>query len=318
MKISVVGAGSWGTAIAYHLKSRHEVEIWCRREEIASEISRGRSPYLPGFDLRGIRATTDINSLSGEIIVFAVPSKWAVDVLNTMSPKNFEGKIFLSLTKGLVNKKFLSDVIPFDVRYSVLSGPSFASEVASGHPTAAVVASFGDEAKVIQKEFSFNRFRIYTSKDVKGVQLCGAAKNVIAIAAGISDGLGFGFNTRSALITRGLHEIKKLGMTLGAKERTFYGLAGMGDLVLTCTSNLSRNRTLGLMIGKGVDLENAVKRLKGVAEGIYASKELYELSKNLGVDVPITKEVYEIIHNGKDPRQSIRDILSRPLKEESK
>jgi len=331
MKVSVIGAGSWGSAFAIHLARKNiETHLWIREQDIYEQVCqiRENKTFLPGFlfppnvcfhhDLeQALRDTS--------IIFIAIPSKFCRSIYRTISPLLKPEQMLVSLTKGIEEKslKRMSEVhqelCPHhpEMMFAALSGPSFAKEVVQLHPTAVVVASMNLEAgKKIQKIVSSLSFRAYTSKDLIGVELAGALKNVIAIAAGISCGLEFGSNPVAALITRGLVEIMRLGHHLGAKQSTFSGLAGIGDLVLTCTGGLSRNRHVGYELGKGKNLDEILSKTQMVAEGIITTLSTYNLSQREGVEMPICDEVYQIIYKEKDPRKAIQDLMSRELKDE--
>ncbi|HFB83754.1 MAG TPA: NAD(P)H-dependent glycerol-3-phosphate dehydrogenase [Thermodesulfatator sp.] len=331
MKIAVLGAGSWGTALARLLARKGlSVVLWARRDNLAQEIIiRRENPiYLPGIRLpETLKVTAHMDqALSGvEVIVLVVPShglRETLRIARDMIPKGLRAVV--SATKGIETEtlKRMSQVIEEEVpdlaaRVGVLSGPSFATEVAQEVPTAVTVAAHLPEvAGLLQELFHTPFFRVYTTNDVVGVELAGALKNVMAIAAGIAEGLGFGTNTRAALITRGLAEISRLGLALGANPLTFAGLAGLGDLVLTCTGTLSRNRQVGLRLGRGESLEAILASMKMVAEGVRTTKAAYRLAKAQAVELPITEKVYEILYQGKAPAQAVRELLSREPKPE--
>lgn len=331
MKVAVVGAGSWGTAFALHLsRVGLEPSLWVREPEILDTLRHQRENpvFLPGFKLPG--SVSFDNSLEAtlaqaEIVFVAVPSRYCRPIYRAMAPCVRPGQIIVSLTKGIEGNSlkrmtevmvevFSPSVLP---TVAVLSGPSFAREVAERHPTAVVVASTDlGAAQSVQRLVSDEAFRVYTSQDVIGVELAGALKNVVAIACGISDALRFGHNSRAALITRGLAEITRLGVKLGAARETFQGLAGMGDLVLTCTARLSRNYHVGYELGKGKKLSEILASTPMVAEGVHTARSVRELADREGVEMPITLEVYRILDEGKNPRQSLRDLMSRTLKRE--
>ncbi len=333
----VLGAGSWGTALAILLAEKGvETTLWARKEETARKIrDAGENPlYLPGFPLPpDLEVTPELEcALSGkEVVLLAVPSHGMRQTARLISDMIGAGilerppRVYVSAAKGIENETFmtmtevLSEVLPREPSHelAVLSGPSFAKEVALKMPTAVTIAAFSEEtARMLTELFSTDFFRVYSTLDVTGVQLGGAVKNVMAVAAGISDGLGFGTNTRAALITRGLAEMSRLGLKLGANPLTFAGLAGLGDLVLTCTGDLSRNRQVGLKLGKGQTMEEIRSSMNQVAEGIRTSKSLYRLSRRHNVEMPITAEVYKVVHKGLDPRKAVRSLLDRPPKPE--
>ncbi len=332
-KACVLGAGSWGTALASLLAANgFRTLLWARREGLASAINQGHEnpDYLPGFRLsEEIRATTSLDEalLGAEIVVFAVPSHVMRDTaaqVRQLLEGKAEPKALVSAAKGIENRTQLTmtEVLAQEIpgaagRVSVLSGPSFAKEVMERLPTAVTVAARDRQVcKILQDAFSTEFFRVYSTLDVVGVQLGGATKNVMAIAAGISDGMGFGTNTRAALITRGLAEMSRLGTRLGANPLTFAGLAGLGDLVLTCTGDLSRNRQVGLRLGRGESIQEILASMTQVAEGVKTSKSLYNLSLKAGVEMPITEHVFRVIHQGMSPRDAVSSLLTRPQKEE--
>jgi len=330
-RIAVVGGGSWGTAFAALQANRHgEIPLWVREEEVCSEIreSRENRLFLPGIPVPGgVRPTTSLEeALAGRTIVaFAVPSHHLRSVAAAAAPFLAPGASLVSLAKGLENESLLrmTEVLAqaapaYSARTAVLSGPTFAREVAAGKPAGAVLASSDPELAVrLQEALSGKRFRVYAGTDVTGVELGGALKNVMAIAVGICDGLGLGHNARAALITRGLAELARLGVALGADPLTFQGLAGVGDLVLTCTGDLSRNRTLGLRLGKGENLADITASTPMVAEGVKTTRSARGLSRREGVEMPITEEIYEVLYNSKDAMQALKALMSRSPKKES-
>ncbi len=334
---AVLGAGSWGTALARLLAEKGvATSLWARKEETARILrdEGENSLYLPGFTLpSSLEITHDLRqAIEGkDVVLLAVPSHGMrqtaglISDLMGRSDLKRPPRIFVSAAKGIENEtlmtmtEVLSEVLPREASFelAVLSGPSFAREVAQGMPTAVTMAAFNEEtARGLIRLFSTDFFRVYSTLDVTGVQLGGAVKNVMAVAAGISDGLGFGTNTRAALITRGLAEMSRLGLKLGANPLTFAGLAGLGDLVLTCTGDLSRNRQVGLKLGQGMSMDQIMASMSQVAEGIRTSKSLYRLSKRHDVEMPITAEVYRVVHQGLDPRRAVRSLLDRPPKPE--
>ncbi len=337
-RVAVLGAGSWGTALAVLLAGKGiAVRLWARRPEFASELQEVRENrvYLPGVRFpETVSVTSSLaETLEGaEVLLFVVPSHGFRAVARGVAAelKLSEGggcriAAVVSATKGIENDTLqvmtgvLESELPPSMRgtFAVLSGPSFADEVARDMPTAVTIASFDQELSSRLRElFSTPFFRAYSSLDVMGVQLGGAVKNVMAIAAGISDGMGLGSNTRAALITRGLAEMARLGVTLGANPLTFSGLAGLGDLVLTCTGDLSRNRFVGLELGKGRSLEEILSSMKMVAEGVKNTYSVYHLAKTHGVDMPITQCVYRILYEGYNPRAAVEELMTRPLKDE--
>ncbi|MGC8842512.1 MAG: NAD(P)H-dependent glycerol-3-phosphate dehydrogenase [bacterium] len=329
MRVGILGAGSWGTALAILLGKKGEnVLLWARRKEISEAINtKGENPfYLPGFPLPpNVKATLHIEEAvqGSEVIVLAVPSFAMREVVNKLSQCDIGGAVIVSAAKGLEEEsgKRMSEVI-LEIMPSlrgnllVLSGPNLAGEIVREIPTTSVVAGEERLSSFVQELFATHYFRVYRNEDIIGVELGGALKNIIAIGAGINDGLGFGDNTKSALMTRGLAEMIRLGLRLGASIETFYGLAGLGDLVATCASPLSRNRRLGELIAKGKSLEEAKKEIGQVAEGEPTTKAAYNLALCLGVEMPITYEIYNVLFRGKDPRQAVIDLMTRPLKAE--
>jgi glycerol-3-phosphate dehydrogenase (NAD(P)+) len=331
VRIGVVGGGSWGTAIANHMALKgFDVDLWIREEEVYYQIKEKgiNETFLPGIRLSGgIRPVQSFDEVSTEkdLLLIVVPSHVFRDISTKLFPFFSSSTPIVVGTKGIENETLMTmsqvvkSVVPgnWDDNLACLSGPSFAREVCYKHPTAVTLASRNEKlAKYLQELFSADYFRVYTTQDVMGVELGGALKNVIAIAAGASDGLGFGYNARAALITRGLAEITRLGVSMGAKPLTFAGLAGIGDLILTCTSDLSRNRTAGLKIAKGVPIEDITSGMKMIAEGIKTSLSTYNLAKKMGIEMPISTEVYNIIYRGKNPRQAVKDLMTRELKVE--
>ena len=332
--VAVIGAGSWGTALARLLSEKGvQVSLWARNKELVEKMAENRENpiYLPGFPFsKSMDITSDLGGaiFRKDVLLFVVPSHAMRETASLVSQglsKDGLPKAVVSCAKGIENDtlltmtEVLAQVLPEDLssRLAVLSGPSFAKEVAERMPTAVTVAAFNESiAKGLQGLLSTDYFRVYTTQDVTGVQLGGAVKNVLAIAAGISDGLGFGTNTRAALITRGLAEMSRLGMKLGANPLTFAGLAGLGDLVLTCTGDLSRNRQVGLSLGRGKGMEEILSSMKMVAEGVKTSMSLFMLSKRHDVEMPITHQVYKVIYEGLSPKDAVRALLERPQKYE--
>jgi glycerol-3-phosphate dehydrogenase (NAD(P)+) len=344
-KIAILGAGSWGTALAIVLtRSRqpHEISLWAHDSQLAKSLDREREnhTYLPGCKIASsVSVTSDVAAAmnGAEIIVGAVPSSYARKVYSLARPFWNPEMILVSATKGLepISHARMSEVIhealgdAAATRLAVLSGPSFAIEAARGEPTAVVVAGrpvleltrtagrhYADPAGEVQAEFSGPAFRLYTNNDVLGVELAGAMKNVIAIAAGACSGLGLGANSLAALITRGLAEMTRLAAQLGAKPETMSGLAGLGDLVLTCNGALSRNRHVGMELGKGRDLKEILGEMKMVAEGVGTTSALLDLATEANVELPISEQVNAILHEGKSPADAIRDVMERPSKRE--
>ena len=331
MRVCVLGAGSWGTALAVVLAGKnYPTTLWAHRKELSDAINAERvnKRYLPAAELpASLRAESDIGAAlrDAELVVEVVPSHALRGVVKEAKPHIPSGALICSATKGIENDslELMSEILVHELgpdverRLTYLSGPSFAKETALGQPTAVVIA--GSDAKAtetVQRAFATERFRTYTSDDVVGVELGGALKNVVAIAAGIVDGLGFGHNSRAALITRGLAEIGRLAVKKGANPMTLAGLSGMGDLVLTCTGELSRNRTVGFELGKGRTLKDILQNLGHVAEGVKTSKSAYDLGRKLGVEMPITVEVYRVLYEDKSPLQATVDLMTRDLKKE--
>ena len=329
-RIAVIGGGSWGTAFASMLSERHgDVSLWVREPEVCAAIrsERENPAFLPGVIVpEGVRPTTDLGeALAGRgIVALAVPSQHLRGVAAAAGPHLVPGAALVSLAKGLESgtllrmTEVLAQVLPRSrAGLAVLSGPTFAREVAGGLPSGATVASEDPKvASALQEAFSGNRFRVYATTDVTGIEIGGALKNVMAIAAGMSDGLGFGHNARALLITRGLAEISRVGRRLGADPQTFYGLSGLGDLVLTCTGDLSRNRTVGVRIGRGEKVADILSNMKMVAEGVMTASAAADLSRRTGEAMPISEQVHLILHEGKDVRAAVTELLSRALRKE--
>lgn len=330
-RIGVVGAGSWGTALAHLLGNKgYGVDLWAYEPAVKQSIEKSRENqmFLPGIRLpETITPSNDLAAVvSGkQIIVFVVPSHVMRDVANRAAAHVDPGAVIVTASKGIENQTHLTmsgvlqETLPEALapRISVLSGPSFAAEVAQKMPTVVTAASVEPSAAAyIQNLFSTPYFRVYTNDDLIGVELGGAVKNVTAIASGIVDGLNLGLNTRAALITRGLAEIRRLGIKLGANPHTFAGLAGIGDLLLTCTGSLSRNHTVGLKIGEGKSLEAILAEMNMVAEGVKTSKSVYNLSRKLGVDMPISHSVYAVLYEALSPADGVYQLMTRDLKDE--
>jgi glycerol-3-phosphate dehydrogenase (NAD(P)+) len=330
-KITTIGAGSWGTALAATFAQLgHTVTLWAYEAEVVESIRtrHENQVFMPGVKLpESLSATGNLGeSLQGaEIVVTVMPSHVCWTLYEQMLPHLRPEMIFVSATKGLDTSRLMrmSEVIrsvvgkSFSPRLCVLSGPSFAREVIRGDPTAVVVASDDrDAARQVQREFASPALRLYTSSDMAGVELGGSVKNVIAVAAGVVEGLGLGHNPTAALITRGLAEMTRLACACGAKRETLAGLAGMGDLVLTCTGDLSRNRTVGVELGKGRKLADIIASTRTVAEGVKTTTATVALAKKLRVEMPITRQVYRILEGEVSPREAIRELMERSLKEE--
>ncbi len=330
-RIGVIGGGSWGTALAKLLAEKgYPVSLWLHNPERCREIAEKRenATYLAGIALpyNLIPSTSLQEVVTGKTaLIIVVPSHVFRAVMTEAASLIADRPLLVSASKGIEDETsktmlgVLEEILPPSLhrRMCALSGPSFAREVARGMPTAVTAASADAEAAAeCQAMLTTSFFRVYTSTDVVGVELGGAVKNVIAIAAGLSDGLGFGYNSRAALITRGIAEVARLGARLGADPRTLAGLAGLGDLVLTCTSDLSRNRSVGLRLGKGERLSDVLADMKMVAEGVRNAKSVYHLARKLGVEMPITEQVYLLLHEGKSARQAVVDLMARDLKPE--
>jgi glycerol-3-phosphate dehydrogenase (NAD(P)+) len=327
IKISVIGAGSWGTAVALHLaKKKHDVTLWETFPDYLKVLQAKREnvKFLPGIKFPDeLVLTSDINTAvkGKDVIVLAIPSQYLKKVLERI--KNFDKKtIFVSLVKGFEENTLLriSELVKSilgDVDICALSGPSIAVEFARDIPTTIVGAGNIETTKKIQEIFMGRNLRVYTNTDIVGVELGGALKNIIAIACGISDGLGYGDNTKAALMTRGLAEISRLGIKMGADPLTFAGLAGMGDMIVTCTSKHSRNRGVGEKIGKGETLNKILKDMHMVAEGVWTVKSVLKLAEKFGVEMPIARAVYEILWEGKKPFDEVGELMGRTPKEES-
>ena len=329
MKITVIGSGGWGTAIALLLCSNgHEICLWSYKKEESERLRQDREnrEFLPGvsFGNYDITFTSDIEQAAafGEIIVSAVPSK-AVPATARALGKCADGKTIVNISKGIDEERLcrLSETFEAEMPSStiaVLSGPSHAEEVARGIPTTNVLAcKDADTALKLQDIFMSPTFRVYTNDDMIGVELGGALKNIIALCAGITDGLGYGDNTKAALMTRGLHEITRLGVCLGAKQKTFAGLSGTGDLIVTCTSMHSRNRRAGILIGQGKSLEEALEEVHMTVEGVWATQAAYRLAKKNGVEMPITEACYRVLFENANPRDEVLNLMARDKKSEA-
>ena len=329
-RVAVVGAGSWGTTLANLLCGRgDEVVMWAFEPEVADEVNRRHRNdlFLPDAPLdHALAATTDLEAAvrGAEVVVSATPSHAVRAVMASAARAVRPGVAVVSASKGLepdTHKRLtevLAEVLPPGTWIAALSGPTFAREVYERLPTAAVVAAADAEmARHARAAIAMPYFRLYTNDDVVGVELAGALKNVVAIAAGILDGLGLGHNPRAALITRGLAEITRLGVAMGARAATFAGLAGMGDLLLTATGPLSRNRSLGVELGKGRTLEQVLARRLSVAEGVGTARAAVDLAAKVGVDLPIAREVVSVLFEHKPPRQALGDLMDRSLKSET-
>ena len=331
MKLAVIGGGSWGTALASVLSPQAEwVRLWVFEEDLANRIqaTRENDVFLPGYKLpEHLEATSSLDcALAGADIVLSVmPSKHARRLYREMLPHLHPNMIFVSATKGIESNGLLrmSEVVQgvvrakFEPRVAVLSGPSFAREVARGDPTAIVVASNDPAAaQQVQSKFSGRTLRLYTNQDPVGVEVGAALKNVIAISAGICHGLGLGNNAQAALITRGLAEITRLAVAMGGQEKTLAGLAGLGDLVLTCSGGLSRNRKVGMELAEGKSLSQIVGSMRMVAEGVETCDAAVALAEKFNVDLPIIQQMHAVLHGSKTPQAALRELMDRSLKSE--
>ncbi len=324
--ISVIGAGNWGTTIACHIaKKDYDISLWVYEPELAEIIKNTRRNqwYLPDVPIpEHVRITTDLQDAinKARFVINAVPTQFIRNVFS--QPLKFgSDTVIINLSKGIERETLLtpSEILKelTGLEVVVLSGPSFAKEVSKGLPTAVTLATGNrHQGLLIQDILSSDRFRVYLHDDLLGVEIGGALKNVIAIASGISDGLGLGANARASLITRGLAEITRLGVAMGANPRTFSGLSGVGDLILTCTSNLSRNYTLGYRLGRGEKLRDILSGMREVAEGVPTAESACKLAERYSVEMPITEKVYEILYKEKSPQIALRELMTRPLREE--
>ena len=329
--LAIIGAGGWGTALAVILAPRFtRIRLWAFEPDLALRMreSRENDLYLPGFPLASnILIFNDLQESiqSAEVVLSVMPSHSVRTLFTQMLPWLSPEMIFVSATKGLEQNNLLraSEVITevvslrFQPRIAVLSGPTFAREVAALNPTALVVSSRDEAAAAcVQTAFSGPTFRLYTSSDPIGVEIGGSIKNVVAIGAGVLDGLGLGHNPRAALITRGLAEMTRLAVALGGQAKTLAGLAGLGDLVLTCTGELSRNRALGMELARGRKLEEIVGSTRMVAEGVQTTTAAVELARRFGVEMPIAEQMYQMLYHGLSPREAVRRLMERSLKGE--
>jgi len=324
--VSVIGAGSWGTALALLLHNNgHQVTIWSIVESEVKMLDEEREhkDKLPGVRLpMEMKITGNLEeAIEGkDLMVLAVPSTFTRSTARLMAPYVKEGQIIVNVAKGIEEKTLftLSDIIEEEIPQAdvaVLSGPSHAEEVGRGIPTTCVVGARTQKvAEYIQNTFMNEAFRVYTSPDILGIELGGALKNVIALAAGIADGLGYGDNTKAALITRGMAEISRLGIAMGGKRETFYGLSGMGDLIVTCASMHSRNRRAGILIGKGYSMEEAMKEVKMVVEGVFSAKAAMGLSKKYDIQLPIIEQVNKVLFEGKPADEAVKELMLRDKK----
>ncbi len=325
---AILGDGAWGTAIALLLaqKAEHRVTLWSAREANARVLRERREnvDYLPGVPIPpAVELTTDIGvAATADLLVVAIPTVYLRQTLGPVAPALRAKTPVLSLAKGVEMGTFLrpTEIIHEllgDRPLAALSGPSHAEEVSRNLPTSVVVSGTDSELpRRVQEQFSTDRFRVYTNPDLLGVELGGALKNVIGIASGISDGLGFGDNTKAALLTRGVAEMARFGAALGADLQTFYGLAGIGDLITTCISRHGRNRHVGERLGRGEKLGSILSRMKMVAEGVYTTKSVYELAARRGIEMPITTEIYRVLYEDKEPLAAVSDLMLRERKGE--
>ena len=325
--IAVVGAGSWGTTLACLLSNKgFDISLWVYEKELAEKIERTRANrvYLPDVRIpKNIKISHQVSEVvkKAQYILNAVPAQYTRSVFKESLPFVSNEAIIISAAKGIERGTLMtiSSVLKglSGHKVAVLSGPSFAKEVIKNLPTAVTLATEDKSTGLILQEvFNTNNFRVYTHDDILGVEIGGALKNVIAIASGISDGLGLGLNARASLITRGLAEMTRLGVAMGANERTFSGLSGLGDLVLTCTGHLSRNYTLGTKLGQGMKLRDILDQTMSVVEGVATAESAFELSKKYIIEMPIVEQVYKIIYEGKDPALAVSDLMRRSLKSE--
>lgn len=326
----VIGAGSWGTALSVLLhKNGHQVTVWSIDENEVKMLNEKREheSKLPGVKIpEDMVITGDLEETvrGRDFLVMAVPSPFTRTTARKMKPYVAEGQIIVDVAKGIeedtlltLSRQIEEEIPQADV--AVLSGPSHAEEVGRGLPTTCVIgAKTKETAEYLQSMFISNVFRVYTSPDVLGIELGGSLKNVIALAAGIADGLGYGDNTKAALITRGIAEIARLGVKMGGKIESFSGLTGIGDLIVTCASVHSRNRKAGYLIGQGKSMQEAMDEVKMVVEGVYSAKAAAKLAKKYGVSMPIVEEVNEVLFEGKSPAQAVEDLMMRELRSENK
>jgi glycerol-3-phosphate dehydrogenase (NAD(P)+) len=330
-RVAVIGAGSWGTALSLvAARNQHPVTLWAREREVAEGINRTRKNpfYLSDIELpKNIRATSNVEEAieGADFALLVVPSHAMREMVSRILPVLTSETVLVSAAKGVENNTLMrmEEVVidvsreRFSPRYVALSGPSFAREVAIGDPTAIVAASSDRESReLIQRSLSAGVFRVYTNADVVGVELGGAVKNVVAIAAGVVRGLGFGTNAVAAIITRGLAEVTRLALAQGARVETMAGLAGLGDLVLTCTGELSRNRHVGIELGRGRKLADILGEMREVAEGVRTTRSIHELGRRLGIEMPITASIYALLYEEKPALEAAYDLMGRPLKRE--
>ncbi|MFR8927561.1 NAD(P)H-dependent glycerol-3-phosphate dehydrogenase [Peptoniphilus senegalensis] len=328
MNITLCGGGSWGTAIARLLSNKgHKVNFYIRNKSVIDDIKENRenSKYLPGAKfINEINLTNDLDSVLNNIDVFviAIPTSSIREILENIREKISKETIIVNLSKGIEVETLdriseISSEVLKDNPFVALSGPSHAEEVGKDIPTTLVASSSNlKAAEIIQREFSTSIFRIYTNPDLVGVEIGGALKNIIALAAGMNDGLGYGDNSKAALMTRGIYEMSKLGISLGANPHTFNGLSGIGDLIVTCTSMHSRNRRAGILIGKGMSMDEACKEVGQVVEGVKTVKSAYKLSRLKNIEMPITMALYQVLYEGYDPNKAVYELMTRKNKDE--
>jgi len=327
-KVSIIGDGGWGTTLAIHLaRKKYPVVLWGAFPKYVAQMvkTRENKKFLPGFKIPStVRITSAIDEavLFGDLIVLAVPSEYLIGTLKKIRHTLHQGKVFVSVVKGIHPQSFqrmsviIQEYLP-RMRLVVLSGPTIAGEVAAGIPTTAVAACRNKNLGLaVQKVFNSDTFRIYTNTDVAGVEIAGSVKNCIALACGICDGLKLGTNAKAALLTRGLAEITRLGVALGCRRETFYGLAGLGDLATTCFSPNSRNRRVGEALGKGQKIKKILARMDAVAEGVVTTRAVYHLARQKKIAMPIVSEVYKIIFENKAVERAMADLMGRSLKSE--
>lgn len=321
-KISIIGAGAWGTTLAILLAEKgHEVKLWAYEKEVAEQINqiRENKTFLPGIQINEIISATNKaeDTKGSDIFVFVVPTQHLSAIAKQFSKFIKADQIVVAASKGIEQKtlKLPTQILEEELKtknIAALSGPNLSAEIARGLPAAAVVAAENEAvAKAVQEVFMLERFRVYVNSDPIGVQLGGALKNIIAIAAGAADGFELGNNAKSSLMIRGIAEISRLGAAMGANPKTFAGLSGMGDLITTCSSTLSRNHCVGAQIAQGKKLPDILKAMKNVAEGVFTCKAALDLAKKHKVELPVTKEVYEVLYKDKNPLQSINDLMTR-------
>lgn len=328
MNITLCGGGSWGTAIARLLSNKgHKVNFYIRNKSVIDDIKENRenSKYLPGAKfINEINLTNDLDSVLNNIDVFviAIPTSSIREILENIREKISKETIIVNLSKGIEVETLdriseISSEVLKDNPFVALSGPSHAEEVGKDIPTTLVASSSNlKAAEIIQREFSTSIFRIYTNPDLVGVEIGGALKNIIALAAGMNDGLGYGDNSKAALMTRGIYEMSKLGISLGANPHTFNGLSGIGDLIVTCTSMHSRNRRAGILIGKGMSMDEACKEVGQVVEGVKTVKSAYKLSKLKNIEMPIAMALYQVLYEDYDPNKAVYELMTRKNKDE--